>query len=97
MVVVKQIDAMSWAKVYTAVVLIVMSVMAVPFVLIATLVGSVQGDEALLAGPAVAVIVVLGLVPMAIFVFLISLIQAVVFNWALSRTGGVRLEVEHLE
>jgi inner membrane protein involved in colicin E2 resistance len=94
MVVLKRVDAVGWAKVYTTASLIVVFLLSLPVIAAATLGGALsQEDYAFLTGPVVIVVVLAALVVVGLVTFIVSWLQALVLNWALARTGGLPIEL----
>jgi hypothetical protein len=85
-------DATGFAKVYTVAALIVAMVMMLPVLIIGGLAMLSQNDPAITAAALVASVAGL-LVSVSLLVFVVSWLQAIVFNWALARTGGIDIQL----
>jgi hypothetical protein len=97
MYLVTRVDPLSWAKNYALATLAVVTLIAVlaglPFLAVGLASVADEGADvlpvlAIAAGAALA-----WLLAITVIVFFVSLLQGLAFNWALGRTGGLRLDL----
>ena len=96
--VLKRIDPISFAKIYTAVMTLIVFVFCVLYALFVMAFAGMMGGEAGTIGAGIAIAVVI-FVPIgcAIMYFLIGLLVAWLYNIVAARIGGVEFEFEEYE
>jgi len=98
MYLVTRVDPLSWAKAYTLAVLGVLAVVFGVFGVLVVAAGLIASAAS--EGPGPTEILTVGLVGgaawlavVSLLVFVVSLVQAAAFNWALGRTGGLEVDL----
>ena len=97
---VTRLNPVSWAKAYTLASLVIMTVIGllffIPIVFISVVAAASSNDGRwpILAGiPVMIVLGLIGLALLAVFVFIIALVQGAAFSWALGRVGGLEVDL----
>ena len=91
--VLNHIDPVSFAKLYAAMVTVIMFVFCLLYALIVIVFGSMMGEAAVGIGLAIAIAIFLPLI-YAVFTFVLSLLIAWIFNTVAERVGGVEMEFD---
>jgi len=99
---VTRLDPVSWAKAYTLATLAIAVgiglLVLIPLILLGAfgLLTAADNEATAAAGAAGGIGILVGVAALAAFalmVFLVALLQGAAFNWALARTGGLRISL----